>query len=448
MSASVPHIPRWKTLFNSFRFVRDPLPLLQENVHNYGSTYRLHMGGLFPAIFTQNPGLIRHVLQKNHRNYIKSPVHFDKLAHFLGRGLLTSEGDFWLRQRRLIQPGFHRQRLAQLVPNMVSVIDEHLDGLNDRREAGPIDMYPEMMTLTFNVIARSIFSQSIPQHELDVLSKNITELQEFVIRQIRQPFLNPLFRINGALKRHEQLRDANNAITLSYIEARRNEEPHDDLLQMLLDARYEDTGEAMLPRQVQDEVTILFVAGHDTSANALAWFWYLLGRHPAVEARIREEISSLRGRAPEFSELSDFPYTLAAIEETMRLYPPAWITDRQAVTDDHYDGLDIPKGTYLITYFYGLHHNPTYWSEPEAFRPERFLASAKKEHEPYTYLPFGGGPRMCIGNHFSLMEMQLVVIRMLQRFKLRPVNEEKVVPLPLVTLRPRTPVWREMERAE
>jgi len=448
MSDSIQRIPRWKTLANSFRFVRDPLPYLQENVLTYGTTFHLHMGGLFPAIFTQDPGLIRHVLQKNHRNYIKSPVHFDKLAHFLGRGLLTSEGDFWLRQRRLIQPGFHRQRLAQLVPNMVLVIDEHLDDLSNRREAGPVDMYQEMMTLTFNVIARSIFSQSIPQHELDVLSQNITELQEFVIRQIRQPFLNPLFKINGALKRHEQLRDANNAITLSYIEARRKEKPQDDLLQMLLDARYEDTGEPMPARQVQDEVTILFVAGHDTSANALAWFWYLLGKHPEVEARIREEIASLEGRAPEFSDLSDFPYTLAALEETMRLYPPAWITDRQAVADDQYEELHIPKGTYLITYFYGLHHNPEFWSEPEAFRPERFLASAKKEHEPYTYLPFGGGPRLCIGNHFSLMEMQLVVIRMLQRFRLHLVNEEEVVPLPLVTLRPRTPVWRDMERVE
>lgn len=448
MPDSIQRIPRWKTLANSFRFVRDPLPYLQENVLTYGTTFHLHMGGLFPAIFTQDPGLIRHVLQKNHRNYIKSPVHFDKLAHFLGRGLLTSEGDFWLRQRRLIQPGFHRQRLAQLVPNMVLVIDEHLDDLSNRREAGPVDMYQEMMTLTFNVIARSIFSQSIPQHELDVLSKNITELQEFVIRQIRQPFLNPLFKINGALKRHEQLRDANNAITLGYIEARGKEDPRDDLLQMLLDARYEDTGEPMPARQVQDEVTILFVAGHDTSANALAWFWYLLGRHPEAEARIREEIATLQGRAPEFADLADFPYTLAALEETMRLYPPAWITDRQAIADDQYNGLDIPKGTYLITYFYGLHHNAAFWSEPEAFRPGRFLASAKKEHQPYTYLPFGGGPRMCIGNHFALIEMQLVVIRTLQRFKLHPINDDEVVPLPLVTLRPRTPVWRKMERAE
>ena len=241
---------------------------------------------------------------------------------------------------------------------MVNKIDQYIEVLKSESVAGPVDPYDSILNQTFNVIARSIFSQSIPKDELDLLSRNITQLQEFVIRQ---PLLNRLFPLNGTLKRHEKIRDINNDLILGYIEARKQEQdPKDDLLQMLLDARYEGTNEPMPTKQIKDEVTILFVAGHDTSANALAWFWHLLGKHPLVEKKIRAEIKVLNGSVPTMADLPKFPYTLAALEETMRLYPPAWVTDRQALEDDEYQGLIIPKGTYMITYFYGVHRNDEY----------------------------------------------------------------------------------------
>ena len=328
---------------------------------------------------------------------------------------------------------------------MLDEIDQHIEVLKNEARTGPIDIYDSMLNLTFKVIARAIFSQSIPKEELSLLSRHITQLQEFVVRQIRQPFLNPLFSLNGTLKRHEKIRDINNDLTLRYIKARKQEQDtKDDLLQMLLDARYEGTNEPMPTKQIKDEVTILFVAGHDTSANALAWFWHVLGKHPLVEKKIRAEIKVLNGSVPTIADLPKFPYTLAALEETMRLYPPAWVTDRQALEDDEYQGLIIPKGTYMITYFYGLHRNDEYWPNPEEFQPERFLPPMKKAHQPYTYLPFGGGPRLCIGNHFALLEMQLVVIRMLQHFKLTPIGEKEILAFPLVTLRPKTAVWMQL----
>jgi len=442
-TTDLPRIPRWRTFLNSFRLVRDPIPVMADNVRRYGPTYQLYLGGIFPAIFTQDPGFIQHVLQKNHRNYIKSPVHFDKLAHFLGRGLLTSEGQTWLRQRRLIQPGFHRQRLASLTEKMLEAIEQHVEEIEQRLEHGPVDMYREMIELTFTIIARAIFSQSVPPAQLDVLSHNITRLQEYVIKEIRQPFLDPLRKLNGSLKTHEKLRDENNAILMRYIEQRRaSRQPHDDLLQMLLDARYEDTGEPMTTRQVLDEVTILFVAGHDTSANALSWLFYLLCQHPEAVTRIQEEIQTVLGdRHPTFSDLANLVYTRAAIEEAMRLYPPAWITDRMATNDDEYQGIFIPKGTYLLTYIYGVHHDARHWNDPESFRPGRFLPDQKNDRHSYAYIPFGGGPRLCIGNHFALMEMQLVVAQLLRRFTLTMATQEPIHHLALVTLRPREPMW-------
>lgn len=442
-TTNIPQIPRWRTFLNSFRLVRDPISVMCENVERYGPTYRLYMGGIFPAIFTQDPGFIQHVLQKNHRNYIKSPVHFDKLAHFLGRGLLTSEGETWLRQRRLIQAGFHRKRLASLTENMREVADHHLSGMEKRLNLGPVDMYREMMELTFTIIARAIFSQSIPPDQLDLISRNITHLQAYVIKEIRQPFLDPLRKVNGSLQRHEKLRDENNAILLRYIEERRTSgQSHDDLLQMLLDARYEDTGEPMTTRQILDEVTILFVAGHDTSANALSWLFYLLSRHPEATQKIQTEIQLVLGdRPPDFTDLANLSYTKAAIEEAMRLYPPAWITDRMAIADDEYRGIRVPKGTYLLTYIYGVHRDQRHWSDPEVFRPQRFLTDHQSDRHSFAYIPFGGGPRLCIGNHFALMEMQLVVIQLLRRFTLTMATDEAIHTLALVTLRPKEPVW-------
>ncbi|MBK7476783.1 MAG: cytochrome P450 [Haliscomenobacter sp.] len=448
MQTPIQEIPRWKTLLNSLRFLKDPIPLLNENQSRYGQTYRFYLGGLYPALFTADPGLIQYVLQKNHRNYKKSPAHFEKLAHFLGRGLLTSDGAYWLRQRRLIQPGFHRARLEGLTSLMQEVIDERLRLLDARVEAGPVDIYREMLDLAFRIIARSIFSVDLPDDVLERLGLQITQLQEMVIRQIRQPFLEPWFRLSGEIRKHERIAADLDAIILRYIRERRADTAiYNDLLQMLLDAKYEDTGEGMTEQQLLDELKILFVAGHETSANALAWTWYLLAQHPEVADRARQEIETvLKGAPASFSALPQLNYTTQIIEESMRLYPPAWITDRMAVEDDAFQGVAIPKGTYIVTYFYGVHHAPEFWENPEQFQPERFDAQRVKKHTPGAYLPFGAGPRLCIGNHFAMMEMQLVLAAMLPRYRMAPTPGRSVSAEPLVTLRPKDGIWLNLEK--
>lgn len=450
MKDPIQHIPRWKTLLNSLRFLKDPIPLLNDNQSRYGKTYRFYLGGIFPALFTADPAFIHYVLQKNHRNYKKSPAHFEKLAHFLGRGLLTSDGAYWLRQRRLIQPGFHRARLEGLASLMQQVIDERLRLLDTRADGSPVDIYREMLDLAFRIIARSIFSIDLPDEELNRLSLQITQLQEMVIRLIRQPFLEPWFRLSGAIRKHERIAADLDAIILRYIRARRADTAnYNDLLQMLLDARYEDTGEGMTERQLLDELKILFVAGHETSANALAWTWYLLAQHPEAADKARQEIETVsQGGLPSFRMLSQLPYTTQVIEESMRLYPPAWITDRMAVEDDTFQGIAIPKGTYIVTYFYGVHHSPEFWENPEEFRPERFGALSIKSHTPGAYLPFGAGPRLCIGNHFAMMEMQLVLAAMLPRYRIELAPGQHVSAEPLVTLRPKGGIWLHMQKME
>ncbi|MCB0631882.1 MAG: cytochrome P450 [Saprospiraceae bacterium] len=435
----IPQISRLRSFLNTFRFVRDPIGSINDNLAKLGPTYGLYVGGLQPGILTIQPEVIRQILQKNHRNYPKSPMHFKKLAYFLGNGLLTSDGEYWLRQRRLIQPGFHRQRLASLTEIMQQTIEKQLNKFEARMaERGEIDIYQEMMEMAFHVVAASLFSINITEEELEELSYSITTLQEFIVLQIRQPYLEPWFRISGQVRKHEQLTGRADLIIIRTIQKRLNgQESADDLLQMLLDARYEDTGERMNEQQLLDESKIIFVAGHETSANALAWTWYLLANHPEVIAQVREEITRvLDDRRPTFADLPQLTYTTQVIEESMRLYPPAWITDRLTLEADDVEGVHIPAGAMAIPYIYGAHHNSAIWPDPEVFRPERFSPENRKKIPAYAYLPFGGGPRLCIGNNFAIMEMQLILVEMLRRYRFELIPGQEIEMKALITLRP------------
>jgi cytochrome P450 len=297
-----------------------------------------------------------------------------------------------------------------------------------------------MTTTAFRIIARSVFSNSLAEAQLERMAELLTAIQAFYVRTVRQPYLQPWQHARGQFRRHDQLAAELRDIVRGYIRQRKQASgpPPDDLLQMLLDARYEDNGEPMTEEQVLDEAAILLVAGHETSANALSWMWYLLAQHPEVVAKLRSEMTQVLGdRPPTFVDLPSLGYSLQVIQETMRLYPPAWILDRVASEDDTYNGLALPKGTLISGYLYGIHHSVKLWEEPEAFRPERFGPDQIRQQMPYAYIPFGGGPRLCIGNQFALTEMQLVLLEMLRRFDIEAVAQPPVDLLPLITLRPR-----------
>ena len=444
-----PQVPRIVTLRSSLKSARDPIGTLNQALAHYGDTVRLYLGGVRPSVVTRDPALVQHVLQKNHRRYHKSDLTHG-LLRYLGRGLLTNEGADWLRQRRLIQPGFHRQRLAGLTRLMRQAADEWVASveaqLTESKGVVELDAHAATTRVAFRIVARSVFGNSLADSELAQLSDWLTAIQAFYISTIRQPYLRPWHWARGNYGRHDRLatrlrelvRGAIGRHQAALTAAPAGSPPPDDLLQMLLDARYEDDGAAMSENQILDELNILLVAGHETSANALAWAFALLAHHPAAQQQLADEIARElpAGQQVEFEELPRLPYALQVVQETLRLYPPAWIMDRVATEPDEFQGVAIAKGTLFSLYLYGLHHHPGLWPEAEAFRPERFAPGAVPAPPTYGYLPFGGGPRLCVGNQFALTELQLVVIQVVRRLELKPAGPGLPELSPLITLRP------------
>ncbi|SHK85731.1 cytochrome P450 [Hymenobacter psychrotolerans] len=455
--STLPRVPRWRTLLGSLAMAREPIRNLDRALTHHGDTVGLHLGGVRPCIVTRDPALAQHILQKNHRRYLKSDLTHG-LIRYLGRGLLTNEGADWLRQRRLIQPGFHRQRLTALTRLMQAAAEEWSAELRARLRAEPggtltVDIHSEMTRVAFHIIAQATFGTSMTDAERNRLSDILTRIQAFYVRTIRQPYLRPWFMASGAFRQHDALSHELRELVRGYIRRRQAAvsagPPPDDLLQMLLDARYEDTEEGMSEEQLLDEANILLLAGHETSANALSWLFYLLARHPEAVRQVRQERAGagLARRAPEFAELPRLPYSQQVVQETMRLYPPAWILDRVALEDDEFRGLPIPKGTLFSIYIYGIHRHPGLWPDPDAFRPERFAPGQEPPIPAYAYLPFGGGPRLCVGNHFALTEIQLVLLEALRHFNFQPAGPEAPGTDPLVTLRPKGPLWLQVTEA-
>ncbi len=411
-------IPLTTVLPNVPFVARNPIKYFSRYVKDYGNDFILAIGGSRRTHFSVNAEVIQHVLQRNHRNYHKSVIQTRDLARYLGHGLLTNNGEPWLTQRRLIQPGFHRKRLAALVTEMQTVIDRNAIRLDELATNGDKHSLHGLTTdLVFRVIARAIFTDGFNEEETRKLNDAIDAIQGYVIYPVRMPFLRGPLRWIGQEKKHLEITTEIRKRIQERIDARRLGAAKDDLLQMLLDSRYEDTGQPMPDHKVVDEIMILFAAGHETSANALAWTIWLLDQHPDVMEKVRKEIGEVEANGPVgFDSARELTYLTQVIEESMRMYPPAWITDRVALEDDHAGGYDISAGTSIGVFIYGLHHNPEYWDDPEEFRPERMSKEAKKARHPMCYLPFGSGPRLCIGNHFAMLEMQLILVRFLRDY--------------------------------
>ncbi len=417
------------------RVLKDPLSVFNQNLREYGDPYCADLSHKKMGILTTRPEIIRHILQKNHRNYEKSDMQTKQLAAFLGRGLLTLEGKEWLKQRRLIQPGFHKQKIEGIRVGMEAVIDEYYNTMEERASRNPtVDIHSEMMSLAFHVVASSLLGTDLNASQIDVLRRGVDLSQHVLIKLIRLPFLEWYFRATGSIGKAMRAVDESNDLVMSFIRERKQQnDSKADLLDMLLNARYEDTGETMTEQQLLFELMVMFVAGHETSANAMTWTLYLLSQHREELGRVREGVAS-----------GDNSYLNQVIKESMRMYPPAWITDRVALGDDEVAGCKIPRGSMVISYIYGTHHNPDYWPAPEEFRPARFDPDKEKDQEPFAYLPFGGGPRLCIGMQFALMEMELALASFVKRFDFQLLADQQIVPKPLITLNPKGSVLMEL----
>lgn len=386
--------------------------------------------------YIQHPDFIHHVLQENNKNYTKS-LRYEQLKYLLGNGLLTSEGEFWLRQRRMIQPAFHKQKLQLLVGEIGSCTQQMIDKWEVEFHNKPFNLATEMMALTLQIVGKTLLNA-------DVLSeaKNVGDSLGFLLRAVnirtRTPVLLPLW---VPTPHHQKIKSAvssiNKVLDKIFDDRRIHPSSRYDMLSMLMEARYEDTGEPMDNKQLRDEVMTIFVAGHETTANALSWTLYLLMKNPESMLKCREEVAKvLNGRTPVFDDLVHLKYLTMCIDESMRIYPPAWVIGRKTIKPDVIGKYKIPAGHNILISPYALHRDERYWPEPLKFMPERFTPEAIKNRPKNSYLPFGAGPRMCIGNNFAIMEMQVVLVMILQNFNIELLSGQEVIPEPLITLRP------------
>jgi len=414
----------------------NPVQVLSKYTALYGDTFRFYFGGVKEAIVTTNPVVIQHVLKTNSENYHKSHIQKKRMGHFLGKGLLTTEGEAWKTQRRLIQSGFERKQLEVLSSIMQDSLADSLRDFDRQAHIGPVDIYPLMMKITFAMVGKSLFGAKLKEDDINLISKAISTVQEFMVRQTIQPYLNPWFTVSGELRKHEEMTARAFGILRDYIRRRREEKPGHDLLQILLDARYSD-GTSMSDELVVSESMQLLVAGHETSSNALSWLLYLLSSRPDCVDRVRDEFDSVLGeRHVSFSDVPKFEFTTQVILEALRLYPPFWMVDRMALADDRAGDLDIPRGSTVVVFIYGTHHSPRYWENPESFDPERFTKAKEKLHTPFAHLPFGAGPRGCIGGNYAMLQMLMILSVVLRKYDFHLVPGQTIEPRPMVILRP------------
>lgn len=433
-------------LFGVIReFQVDSLKAFTELTAEYGDAIRFHAFLHYYGYIFSHPDHNKHILQDNNQNYTKIPhPAFNLLRPVIGNGLLTNDGDDWRRQRRLAQPAFHRRRIAEFGDTMTEAASRMLERWAHTVEpGGRLDVDRELMRLTLEIVGRTLFSMDIT-HEADRLGPAFTAVSQQIAALNAQPFADIGIRIPwlpGTRRLNRQVRIMDEVVH-HIIETRRAQPEAtrrtDDLLGMLMAARDEETGEGMSDGQLRDEVMTLLLAGHETTSNALTWTFYLLAQHPDVRQRLEAEIAEvLDGRTPTTADIPDLHYTTMVIEEAMRLYPPAYAMGRWCVGPDVIGGYDVPAKSIITLSPYLTHRHPDFWENPEQFDPERFTPERKAERPRYAYLPFGGGPRQCIGNNFAMTEAILLLVTIAQRYRLDLIPGQRVAMDPLVTLRPK-----------
>lgn len=435
-----PKAPRWPVVGNLAAFLHDPLAFLSTMRDRHGDVVWVALGPM-KLVLVSHPDLVEDVLVTRNRLWRKDYTLRTTLRPVLGDGLLSSEGDFWRRQRRLAQPAFHRDRIAAYAGVMVTAAERLLASYRDGETR---DVHKDMMRLTLEIVAATLFGA-----EVGADAERVGEALEAVLAVVSDPlplFL-PLLRVlpTPSRRRFDRAVADLDAIVYRVIEARRRDGADGiDLLSMLLSAR-DDDGGRMSNRQLRDECMTVFLAGHETTAIALSWTWLLLSDHPTARAKLERELEDVLGDRP--ATLADVPrlvYTRNVIAEALRLYPPAWSMGREACEELELGGFDIPRGQHVWFCPWAIHRDPRWFEEPHAFLPERWQTDAARTLHRYAYFPFGGGPRFCIGQSFAELEAVLILATMARRVRL--VVGPRPVPQPTVTLRPKRGVHARVVR--
>ncbi|MEK6325204.1 MAG: cytochrome P450 [Acidobacteriota bacterium] len=415
-------------------FRRDPLTFLLDSARDYGDIVYLKFGPQ-DVYLLNHPDYIKDVLVTNNRNFVKSRG-LEMAKKFLGESLLTSEGEFHRRQRRLAQPAFHRQRINAYAAVMT---DYAVQTRQRWREGETLDISQEMMRLTLAIVGKTLFDADVEAEasEIGAALTNIMQLFE----RVSNPFAGLLDKLPlpSNIRWLKAKRRLDSTIYRIINERRATGEDRGDLLSMLLLAQDDEgDGGSMTDVQLRDEAMTLFVAGHETTANALTWTWYLLSQNPEFAARLHEEIDTvLAGKLPTADDVARLRYTEMVFAESMRLYPPAWTLGRRVLSDYQVGQYTVPAGSIVLMSPWVMHHDPRFYPEPFTFDPDRWTAEAREARPKFAYFPFGGGPRVCIGEQFAWMEGALLIATIAQQWKMRLAPDQRVEPKAMITLRPK-----------
>jgi cytochrome P450 len=423
-------------------FTNEPLSTLTRVFESHGDIVKVRFFANQYFYLLSHPDYVRHVFATNADNYTKAPhPAFVLLGHLMGKGLVTSDGPLWLRQRRLVQPAFTKQRVAGYGRVMTAAATRMLERWEARPDgAPPLNVDAEMMRLTLEIVGQTLFSLDIAA-EAGRVGQAFSEVSDQFAKLlghplgpllVRLPFLPSIRRFNRNIATLDEI------VEDIIAERRRDQADRGDLLSLLVLARDEATGEGMDDRQLRDEVMTLMLSGHETTADALTWTFYLLDRHPDVRDRLEAEVDAVLGaREPGVEDLPRLPYTKMVVQEALRLYPPIFLFARWGHAPDTVAGHELPADANVMVCPWVLHRHPEFWPEAERFDPERFEPAHAGGRHPYAWMPFGGGPRQCLGVHFALMEAQLLLATIVARCRLRTVSGHVALPGPMMTLRPR-----------
>jgi cytochrome P450 len=417
----IPPSPKGHWLFGNLSEVSEnPLKFYVKYQKKFGDVVKFKAIFGFSWYLVTDPAGIERVLQTNQANYRKAPVMTKALSLVIGNGLVISEGDFWRRQRRLMQPAFHRQRLAMLAETMQDSAAETAKRWETGfiKDGEPFEITREMTDLTIKIAAETLFGADVSTDSTRFANALQTALEHVNFKMIKSPFSVLDYLPTARNRRFKRAMTTLDEVVQKIIaERRKSEADKGDLLSMLMLARDEETGEAMNDAQLRDEVLTLLIAGHETTASALSWMWLLLAKNKTQFKILRSELDDvLAGKPAALDDLPRLAYTRAVFDETQRLYPPAWGIPRQAVDADDLCGYQIEAGKMVVVSQYIAHRHPDFWENPEAFEPARFLPENAANRPLFAYFPFGGGARKCIGNHFALMEAQIITATLAQRF--------------------------------
>jgi cytochrome P450 len=427
--------PKGSLLFgNTLEFAKDPLSFLTHCATDYGAIVPLRFL-LSPACLLTQPEHIDHIL-KQPEQFTKNTPAWNAIRSLVGEGLLTSEGTFWSRQRRLTQPVFHQQRIAHYSEIMVAYTQQMLQTW----QSGEVrDVHQDMMQLTLNIVTKTLFNVDMTGGTAQTIAETLEVAMEWFASRRKQAFL-PLTKLPTAINRRYQqsLQKMDQAIYALIEDRRKGKDDPGDLLSLLLQATDED-GSQMSDRQLRDELATIILAGHETTANALSWSWMLLAQHPEVEHKLLEELQTvLCDRAPTLADLPHLRYTQQIIKETMRLYPPLFSLARSPIQDYELDGYRIPAGQIVMFSPWVMQRSARYFTAPLKFQPERWDEDLEKRLPKGVYFPFGDGPRICLGKNFAQMEAVLILATIAQNFKLTLLPDQSITPMPSMTLRPKT----------